>query len=90
MSAAVDKIKEKRKPEDFIGHRKRKRVGLIAQSPLRQFEYRGVEQLVARRAHNPEVVGSSPASATIKTPDFIAKSGVFLTFCGELNLSNFV
>ena len=28
--------------------------------------YRGVEQLVARRAHNPKVVGSSPASATIK------------------------
>ena len=34
----------------------------------------------ARRAHNPEVVGSSPASATIKTPDFDKKSGVFLTF----------
>ena len=33
-------------------------------------KYRGVEQLEARRAHNPEVVGSSPASATIKTPDF--------------------
>ena len=31
-------------------------------------EYRGVEQLEARRAHNPEVVGSSPASATIKVP----------------------
>ena len=31
-------------------------------------QYRGVEQLVARRAHNPEVVGSSPASATIKIP----------------------
>ena len=30
-----------------------------------QAEYRGVEQLVARRAHNPEVVGSSPASATM-------------------------
>ena len=30
--------------------------------------YRGVEQLAARRAHNPEVVGSSPASATIKIP----------------------
>ena len=43
-------------------------------------KYRGVEQLVARRAHNPEVVGSSPASATIKTPDFTTKSGVFLTF----------
>ena len=28
--------------------------------------YRGVEQLAARRAHNPEVVGSSPASATIR------------------------
>ena len=27
-------------------------------------QYRGVEQLVARRAHNPKVVGSSPASAT--------------------------
>ena len=28
--------------------------------------YRGVEQLAARRAHNPEVAGSSPAAATIK------------------------
>ncbi len=27
-------------------------------------QYRGVEQLVARRAHNPKVVGSSPAPAT--------------------------
>ena len=27
---------------------------------------RGVEQMVARRAHNPKVVGSSPASATKK------------------------
>jgi hypothetical protein len=26
--------------------------------------YRGVEQLVARRAHNPKAVGSSPAPAT--------------------------
>ena len=47
---------------------------------LRVLMYRGVEQLEARRAHNPEVVGSSPASATIKTPDFATKSGVFLTF----------
>ena len=30
--------------------------------------------------HSPEVVGSSPASATIKAPDFDKKSGVFLTF----------
>ena len=27
-------------------------------------QYRGVEQLVARRAHNPEVAGSSPVPAT--------------------------
>ena len=33
--------------------------------------YRGVEQLVARRAHNPEVVGSSPSPATNeKVPTF--------------------
>ena len=29
-----------------------------------KIKYRGVEQLVARRAHNPKVVGSSPSSAT--------------------------
>ena len=29
-------------------------------------KYRGVEQLVARRAHNPEVVGSNPSPATTK------------------------
>ncbi len=27
-------------------------------------QYRGVEQLVARRAHNPEVAGSTPVPAT--------------------------
>ena len=31
-------------------------------------KYRGVEQLVARRAHNPKVVGSSPAPATNEKP----------------------
>ena len=36
-----------------------------AMQTLPNAEYRGVEQLEARRAHNPEVVGSSPASATI-------------------------
>ena len=41
--------------------------------------------MVARRAHNPEVVGSSPASATIKTPDFDKKSGVFLTFWSKMD-----
>ena len=27
--------------------------------------FRGMEQMVARRAHNPKVVGSNPAPATI-------------------------
>ena len=39
------------------------------------FIYRGVEQLAARRAHNPEVAGSSPASATrIKNRCYAGKS----------------
>jgi hypothetical protein len=29
-----------------------------------EYGHRGVEQLVARRAHNPKVAGSSPAPAT--------------------------
>ena len=36
--------------------------------------------------HNPEVVGSSPASTTIKTPDFDKKSGVFLTFLRRIGM----
>ena len=39
----------------------------------------------ARRAHNPEVVGSSPASATIKSTGFRKRSGVFLTFKAKMN-----
>ena len=42
-------------------------------------EYRGVEQLAARRAHNPEVVGSSPASAT-KNRRFHHENGGFPNF----------
>ena len=49
-------------------------------------EYRGVEQLEARRAHNPEVVGSSPASATIENSRFRQKTAVFLTFWPKLIL----
>ncbi len=41
--------------------------GLRHQTVL--YLYRGVEQLVARRAHNPEAAGSSPASATTKIYD---------------------
>ena len=35
--------------------------------PLHPLKHRGVEQLVARQAHNLEVARSNPASATIKT-----------------------
>ncbi len=33
---------------------------------MRCLKYRGMEQSVARRAHNPKVVGSSPSPATTK------------------------
>ena len=41
--------------------------------------YRGVEQLVARRAHNPEVGGSSPPSATrsVTVVDTISTTVIF-------------
>ena len=39
-------------------------VRVRSPAPSGSSEYRGVEQLAARRAHNPEVAGSSPASAT--------------------------
>ena len=48
--------------------------------------YRGVEQLVARRAHNPEVVGSNPAPATtiiktVATLPFLVFFVSFLIYC---------
>ena len=47
-------------------------------------QYRGVEQLVARRAHNPEVVGSSPAPATkAKKP---SKDGFLFFFNLQKNI----
>ena len=39
-------------------------LGIIKIIPIFVIQHRGVEQLVARRAHNPEVVGSSPSPAT--------------------------
>ncbi len=41
---------------------------------------RGVEQLVARRAHNPEAGGSSPSPATKKT-DVEKSASVFFVVC---------
>ena len=51
--------------------------------------YRGVEQLVARRAHNPEVGGSSPPPATIKPPYFVWNTVVFLTFWANMLFRTF-
>ena len=55
-------------------------VPVRVRSPAPRISYRGVEQLVARRAHNPEVAGSSPVSATIKTTDFMRNRWFFFTF----------
>ena len=41
-------------------------VPVRVRSPAPQILYRGVEQLVARRAHNPEAAGSNPVPATMK------------------------
>ena len=38
---------------------------VVGSSPTRGAKYRGMEQLVARRAHNPKAAGSSPAPATM-------------------------
>ena len=53
---------------------------IIKHSLRAQTKYRGVEQLVARRAHNPKVVGSSPSSATINENTHLVM-GVFLLLC---------
>ena len=39
---------------------------ILIKFPAGKTSYRGVEQMVARRAHNPEVAGSSPVPATTK------------------------
>ena len=48
----------------------------------RATKYRGVEQMVARRAHNPEVAGSSPVPATksVTVVDTISTTVIFCLF----------
>jgi hypothetical protein len=41
-----------------------------------------MEQLVARRAHNPKVVGSSPAPATSSKKPQVERSEAFLFYLG--------
>ena len=46
-----------------------------------EIKYRGVEQMVARRAHNPEVAGSSPVPATKNESSPMDCFFVFGTMC---------
>ena len=46
-----------------------------ANSPKRRYRYVGRSSLVARRSHNPEVVGSNPAPAT---KNFSSSEALFL------------
>ena len=54
-------------------------VRVRSPAPSGKITYRGVEQLVARRAHNPEVGGSSPPSATksVTVVDTISTTVIF-------------
>ena len=54
--------------------------GTILRHSAECLAYRGVEQLEARRAHNPEVVGSSPASATKEVPKITRFSELFFVY----------
>ena len=49
----------------------------LRRRPPERPQYRGVEQLAARRAHNPEVGGSSPSSATKKERHDLVVSFLF-------------
>ena len=73
-SAAVDEIDESASRKISSGTAN----GSSSGKAPGEIKYRGVEQLVARRAHNPEVVGSSPASATRKEKSHPNWDGFFL------------
>ena len=69
-------------------------IGFVYNNMATETIHRGVEQLVARRAHNPKVVGSSPASATNNANRFRYRSrkvrnhsgfGLFLYEFSQLN-----
>ena len=68
----MDKKEEYPSPAEGIGLENRQGVKAsrgfesLFLRHINQIKHRGVEQLVARRAHNPKVAGSSPVPATKK------------------------
>ena len=93
-SAVQRSIKSRKSvsPKILSGTANRGQLQRITTHPVRRtkspvtvqiIQYRGVEQLAARRAHNPEVVGSSPASATIKVPKTTRFSELFFYFAAK-------
>ena len=67
----------------IIFFKKRLQIGKTLCIIIVQTKYRGMEQLVARRAHNPKVVGSSPSPATKKSSFAIWWVRIFLFDCGD-------
>ena len=61
---------------------------ILIKFPAGKTSYRGVEQMVARRAHNPEVAGSSPVPATTKGT-VERRVLPFFSFAFRQNLKNF-
>ena len=74
FGAAVEKIEDQRKPEDFIGHRKpaakpkmpqvHRPIQSIFCYKLKFNIYRGVAQLVARLVWDQDAAGSNPVIST--------------------------
>ena len=60
----------------------RNKTGLSSPSRFGKMD-RGVEQLVARRAHNPKVAGSSPATATKARAKMKGSTTGWPFFCSE-------
>ena len=69
-----------------MGLTKVARCAIISKHLRVRPQYRGVEQLEARRAHNPEVVGSSPASATRKEKAIPIGMAFFFSFLHGVGL----
>ena len=64
-----------------VHHNRRLLILLIERLAVYSVLYRGVEQLVAHRAHNPKVAGSNPAPATTTGVDQTVSACFFMAKC---------